>query len=79
MIGIPGEKWGEAVIAHLVLVPGGRATGEAITDFVADRLAGFKKPKRIVFVDELAKTPYGKVDKKAIRAPYWEGRDRFVG
>jgi fatty-acyl-CoA synthase len=46
---------------------------------MAERVAGYKKPKRIVFVDELVKTPYGKVDKKAIRAPYWEGRDRLVG
>jgi acyl-CoA synthetase (AMP-forming)/AMP-acid ligase II len=79
VIGVPDAKWGEAVIAHLVLVPGGEASAEQVTGFVAARLAGFKKPKRIVFVDELAKTPYGKVDKKAIRAPYWEGHDRLVG
>jgi acyl-CoA synthetase (AMP-forming)/AMP-acid ligase II len=79
VFGAPDEKWGEALVAHLVPVAGQRLTTEAVTAFMAERVAGYKKPKRIVFVDELVKTPYGKVDKKAIRAPYWEGRDRLVG
>ncbi|MDY7105454.1 MAG: long-chain fatty acid--CoA ligase [Actinomycetota bacterium] len=79
VFGAPDDKWGEALVAHLVLVGGSALTADEVIAFMAERVAGYKKPKRVVFVDELAKTPYGKVDKKAIRAPYWEGRDRLVG
>jgi acyl-CoA synthetase (AMP-forming)/AMP-acid ligase II len=79
VFGIPDAKWGEAVTAHVVVVAGSHLDEAQVRRYLADRLAGFKRPKRIEFVPELAKTPYGKIDKKLIRAAYWEGHDRLVG
>ena len=75
VIGVPDAKWGEAVKA--VVVGNGLTEAEVIA-FAGEHLAGYKKPKSVDFVDDLPKTTYGKIDKKAIRAPYWAGRDRMV-
>ena len=77
VIGVPDQKWGEAVKAVVVADGSGLSESDVIS-FAAEYLAGYKKPKSVDFVDELPKTTYGKVDKKAIRAPYWSGRDRMV-
>jgi long-chain acyl-CoA synthetase len=76
VIGVPDEKWGEAVKA--VVVCDGQLSETDVIAFAAAHLAGYKKPKSVDFVDDLPKTSYGKIDKKAIRAPYWAGRDRMV-
>jgi len=77
--GIPDAKWGEALIAHIV--PRADAVIDAATliGWVGTRAAPYKKPKQIHIVAALAKTTYGKIDKKTIRAPYWAGRSRLVG
>jgi fatty-acyl-CoA synthase/long-chain acyl-CoA synthetase len=51
---------------------------EAIIDFCASKLAGYKKPKRVEFMDDLPKNPSGKVTKNVLRDPYWAGRKRKV-
>lgn len=78
VIGVPYDDWGEAV--HAVVVPGEGATlTEAdVSSFAADRLAGYKRPKSVEFRDELPTTPYGKVDKRSLREPYWEDHSRDV-
>jgi len=77
VIGVPDDEWGEAVTA--VVVP---ATDdidrEAIRAFCADRLADYEVPKSVDVREELPTTPYGKLDKKRLRAPYWEGQSREV-
>jgi acyl-CoA synthetase (AMP-forming)/AMP-acid ligase II len=78
VFGIPDDKWGEALKAHVVLVPGKRATAEEIITYAGRHLAGYKKPKSVDFVTELPKTTYGKLDKKAVRAAYWAGQERMV-
>jgi acyl-CoA synthetase (AMP-forming)/AMP-acid ligase II len=77
--GVPDEKWGEALTAHVVLMPGIDPADVDMLGYLASRIAGYKKPKHVEFVAALAKTPYGKIDKKTIRAPYWDGHDRLVG
>lgn len=77
--GVPDEKWGEALTAHVVLMPGVDPADVDMLGFLNSRIAGYKKPKHVEFVALLAKTPYGKIDKKHIRAPYWDGHDRLVG
>lgn len=78
---VPDDKWGEAVAAHVVLKPGriaGQDITAAIDAFCAQHLGGFKRPRRIEFVEALPKNPNGKVMRRAVQAPYWEGRGRMV-
>ena len=78
VFGVPDDKWGEALKAHIVLADGDSRPEADIIRFVGERLAGYKKPKSVEFVDALPKTTYGKLDKRAVRAPYWAGQDRMV-
>jgi acyl-CoA synthetase (AMP-forming)/AMP-acid ligase II len=78
VFGVPDDKWGEALKAHIVLNGGDAVTEADIITFVGERLAGYKKPKSVEFVESLPKTTYGKLDKRAVRAPYWAGQDRMV-
>jgi acyl-CoA synthetase (AMP-forming)/AMP-acid ligase II len=78
VIGVPDEKWGEAVIALVVLAPGAAATEDEIIDHTRARLAHYKCPKRVEFRDALARTATGKLQKFKLRGPYWEGRERLV-
>lgn len=76
VIGIPDDDWGEAV--HAVIIPEGEVTAADIHAFADDNLADYKKPKSIDFVESIPETPYGKMDKKALREPYWENHDREI-
>lgn len=76
VVGIPDGDWGEAV--HAVIVGEGELDAATVTSFADDRLADYKKPKSVEFVDEIPTTPYGKMDKKAIREPYWKDSDRDI-
>ncbi|HEY2429381.1 MAG TPA: AMP-binding protein [Acidimicrobiales bacterium] len=78
VIGVPDERWGEAVTALVVLRPGSSATEAELIAFAKGRLAGYKCPKAVEFRDELARTATGKLQKFKLRQPYWEGRDRQV-
>ena len=79
VIGIPDAKWGEAVMAIVVLKDGMQATGEELAAFVTARKGVVNTPKTIAFVGALPLTPLDKVDKKTLRAKYWAGKDRQVG
>ena len=78
VIGIPDDKWGEAV--HAVIVPrAGRSIDRIeIAAFVKERKGPLHAPKSVDVVDVLPVTTVGKVDKKALRAPYWSAQDRQV-
>jgi acyl-CoA synthetase (AMP-forming)/AMP-acid ligase II len=78
VFGVPDDKWGEALKAQVILVPGRSPTAAEIISFAGQHLAGYKKPKTVDFLSELPKTTYGKLDKKAVRAPYWAGQERMV-
>jgi len=75
---IPDDKWGEAVAAHVVLKPGTEANAATLDAFCATRLAGFKRPRMIRFVDALPRNPNGKIARKPVQAPYWSGLQRRV-
>ncbi len=68
VIGLPDEHWGENVCAVVVLSPGGTATAAEIIQVCRDNLAGYKKPKRVEFVEALPKNASGKVLKRELRA-----------
>ena len=80
VIAVPDDKWGEAVKAVIRLRPGYTLDEASALEFVKPRLAGYKRPKSIDFTDEeLPKNPTGKLLRRAVREPYWAGRDRNVG
>jgi acyl-CoA synthetase (AMP-forming)/AMP-acid ligase II len=76
VIGVPDEKWGEAVKA--LVVANGEVTERELIDYCRDRLAHFKCPTSVEFRDELARTATGKLQKYKLRAPYWEGFEKAV-
>ncbi|MBD9641766.1 long-chain-fatty-acid--CoA ligase [Ensifer sp. ENS07] len=67
VIGVPDEKWGEAVLAVAVRREGSSITSEELIEFTRQHIASFKKPKAVVFVDSLPKSAYGKVLKRELR------------
>jgi acyl-CoA synthetase (AMP-forming)/AMP-acid ligase II len=78
VFGIPDDQWGEAVCAQVVLADGMEATEDEITAFIKDRLASYKKPKKVDFVQQIPRTLSGKILKRELREKYWEGRERKV-
>jgi len=78
VVGVPNEEWGEELKAVVQLKPGTSATADDIIDFCRERLADFKRPRSVDFVDEVPRNPSGKLLKREIRARYWEGRERRV-
>jgi acyl-CoA synthetase (AMP-forming)/AMP-acid ligase II len=78
VIGIPDDHWGETVKAMVVLRPGHQATEQEIIGFARERLAHYKCPSTVEVIDALPRNPSGKVLKRTLRAPFWEGRDRQI-
>lgn len=78
VIGVPDDKWGEAVKAIVVLKPGENASADDIIKFTRERIAGYKTPKSIDFAQALPRNPSGKILRRELREPYWAGRERRV-
>lgn len=79
IIGVPDEKWGEAVKAVVVPAAGTAPTETELIAYARERLAGFKLPKSVDFAEVLPRNPSGKLVKRALREPYWAGIDRRIG
>jgi acyl-CoA synthetase (AMP-forming)/AMP-acid ligase II len=78
VIGVPDERWGEAVKAVVVLRPGASADERELLDFCRDRIASYKRPRSVDFVDALPRNPTGKILKRELRERYWKGKERRV-
>jgi fatty-acyl-CoA synthase len=79
VVGVPDEKWGEAVTAVVVAREGAKPNPDELIDLVKTRKGSAHAPKQVQFVKELPMTGVGKVDKKVLRASFWAGRGRMVG
>jgi acyl-CoA synthetase (AMP-forming)/AMP-acid ligase II len=79
VIGIPDEKFGEALLAFVVLKPGSELALEEMVEFCRDRIAGYKIPRQLEIIAEMPRNPSGKILKKELRKPYWESANRNIG
>jgi fatty-acyl-CoA synthase len=79
VVGVPDDKWGEAVTAIVVAREGARPNAEELINLVKARKGSAHAPKHIKFVSQLPMTAVGKVDKKVLKAGFWVGRERMVG
>ena len=78
VIGVPDEKWGETIKAIVVRAPGADIDEAAVIAHCKMRIAGYKAPTSVDFVEVIPRTATGKVQKFRLREPYWTGRDRQV-
>lgn len=78
VIGVPDERWGEAVKACVVLKPGAEADPAAIISWARERIAAYKAPKSVDFVPVIPRNASGKILRRELRKPYWEGKTRHV-
>jgi acyl-CoA synthetase (AMP-forming)/AMP-acid ligase II len=76
VLGYPDDEWGESVLAYIVSTDG--VTADELTEWTRGRLAGYKKPRRYEFLDELPTGTTNKVVRKALRDALWNGRERSV-
>lgn len=76
VIGLPHDHWGEQV--HAVIVASSPVDDARVMAHVKARLGSVKAPKSVSFVDEIPRTAAGKMDKKALRQPYWGDQARMV-
>jgi len=72
--GIPDARWGEAIKAVVEVKAAGRYTADQVSDFVASRIARFKRPHVVVFAEAVPRTAEGGVDRDAVKARWGDGR-----
>ncbi len=78
VIGVPNEQWGEEVKGIVVLRENMTATESEIIEFCKDKLAGYKRPRSIDFVDDFPRTATGKILKRIVKQEYWKGEERMI-
>jgi acyl-CoA synthetase (AMP-forming)/AMP-acid ligase II len=79
VVGVPSERWGEEVKAIVVAHPAESPSGEAVIAYARERIAGFKAPKSVDFIDVLPRNASGKILRRTLREPYWRGHGRGIG
>jgi len=78
VIGVPDAKWGETVKAVVVRRAGTALSETVLMEWSRDKLAGFKRPRSVDFVEALPRNASGKLLKRTLREPYWTGYERRV-
>ena len=78
VLGIPDERWGEAVHAMAILRPGRTPEPDAFLAWARERLSTDRRPRSVEFVAELPKSNYGKILRRELRERFWQGRQRRI-
>jgi long-chain acyl-CoA synthetase len=78
VIGVPDEKWGETVKALVVRGAGSELSERELMDYCRERLAHFKCPTSVEWIETIPRTPSGKILKTELREPFWKGQERRV-
>jgi acyl-CoA synthetase (AMP-forming)/AMP-acid ligase II len=79
VFGIPSDKWGETPCAVVTVEDLGAITEDDVIEICRERLGSYKKPSKVVLQTEpLPRTPVGKLARKVLREPFWQGVDRRV-
>ena len=78
VIGVPDDKWGEAVKAVIELAPGRQVSAQELIDLCKSKLGSVMSPKSVDFIEQLPRSAVGKVLKRSLRATYWEGKERRI-
>jgi len=78
VFGIPDDKWGEIPAAFVQVKAGVPVTEEELVEHCAQRLARFKRPRLVRFVEQFPKTPIGKIQKNILREPFWKDREKKI-
>jgi len=79
VFGIPSDEWGESVHAVVVVADGASLTEADVVAFAREKIASYKVPRSVSFVDELPRTGSGKILKRELRAPFWADHDVQIG
>jgi fatty-acyl-CoA synthase/long-chain acyl-CoA synthetase len=79
VFGVPSEEWGESVHAAITVYAGSAPTDDELREFCRAHLASYKIPRGFTRMDEIPRSASGKILKRELRAPYWEGRTSQVG
>ena len=78
VIGVPNEEFGEEVKAVVKLRPGATVTEQELIDFCHERIAGYKRPRSVDFVEDFPRDLAGKTQKRRLREKYWTGAGRNI-
>lgn len=78
VIGVPHPDWGEEVKALVILREGESITEQEVLDYCKDNLAGYKRPRSVEFMEDFPRTATGKILKRILKKPYWEGQERRI-
>jgi acyl-CoA synthetase (AMP-forming)/AMP-acid ligase II len=78
VVGAPDPRWGEVVAAFVVKRAECEVSADEIIMHCREKIASYKRPRAVTFLDALPKLPNGKVEKFKLRAPLWQGRERAV-
>jgi acyl-CoA synthetase (AMP-forming)/AMP-acid ligase II len=78
VVGAPDDRWGEIVMAYVVRRTGAELAADDVIAHCRERIAGYKRPRAVTFIEALPKLPNGKVEKFKLRAPLWQGRARAI-